>query len=82
MTEFNSPTVSEYLVGIGLVETDKSKLNKSAMIIRLSLMEEWWGKNSSKILSRMLKSSVMMRKFWMFTSEFLRYFKVEWKESE
>jgi len=40
ITEFDSPTVFEYLVGTWLVGTDKSKLKESAMIIRLSLMEE------------------------------------------
>jgi len=40
MTEFDSLAVSEYLVGTGLVGTNKSKLNESAMIIRFSLMEE------------------------------------------
>jgi len=40
MTKFDSPIVSEYLVGTGLVGTDKSRLNESAIIIRLLLMEE------------------------------------------
>jgi len=40
MTMFNSPAVSEYLVGTGLMGANKSKLNESIMIIRSSLMEE------------------------------------------
>ena len=40
ITEFDSPTVSEYLVGTWLVRIDKSKLKESAMIIRSSLIEE------------------------------------------
>ena len=40
MTEFALPTVSEYLIGTWLVGIDKSKLNKSAMIIRSSLIVE------------------------------------------
>ena len=40
MTEFALPTVSKYLVETWLVGIDKSKLNKSAMIIRSSLIVE------------------------------------------
>ena len=40
MTEFVSPTVSEYLVGQGLISVDRTKLNESAIIIRSSLIEE------------------------------------------
>jgi len=40
MTEFASPTVSKYLVGQGLVGVDSARLNKSAIISKLSLMEE------------------------------------------
>ena len=40
MTEFDLLTVSEYLVGIWLVGIDKSKLNKSAIIMRSSLIDE------------------------------------------
>ena len=42
MIEFASPTVSEYLVETWLVRVDKSKLNKSAIIIRSSLMMRKW----------------------------------------
>ena len=41
MTEFDSPTISKYLVGIWLVEIDKSKLNEFAIIMRLLLIDEW-----------------------------------------
>ena len=40
MTEFDSPTISKYLVGIWLVEIDKSKLNEFAIIMRLLLIDE------------------------------------------
>jgi len=40
MTELNSPVVSEYLVETGLVGVNSSKLNKSAIIKRLSLMDK------------------------------------------
>ena len=40
ITELASLSISEYLVGIELVGIDKSKLNESAIIIRLSLIEE------------------------------------------
>ena len=40
-TKSDTPSVSEYLVEIGLVEIDKSKLNESAIINRLLLIKEW-----------------------------------------
>jgi len=82
MTELASPAVSENLVGEGLVSIDNVKLNKSAMIIRLSLIEEWWGKEESYKLFLMLKSSVITSMLLMLTSIFLRYFKAIWDESE
>ena len=39
-TESDTPSVSEYLVGIGLVEIDKSKLNESTIINRSLLIKE------------------------------------------
>ena len=38
ITEFASPAMSEYLVGQGLVGVNNTKLNKSATIIRSSLI--------------------------------------------
>ena len=40
MTEFASPAVSEYLVGQGLVKVNRERLNESAIIIRLLLIEK------------------------------------------
>jgi len=40
ITELDSPAVSENLVGLGLVGDDNVRSNESAIIIRLSLMEE------------------------------------------
>ena len=82
MTKFASPAVSEYLVGHGLIGIDKARLNKSAIIMRSSLMEEWWGIDRSHKLSLILKSPVIRRTLSMFTSVFLRYFKAEWEEAE
>jgi len=42
MTEFESFTLSKYLVGIWSVENERLRLKKSAITIILSLMEEWW----------------------------------------
>ena len=39
MTKFNLPIVLEYLVGTGLVDNDKSKLNESAKIKRSLLID-------------------------------------------
>ena len=40
MTEFDSPIVSENLVGSGLVGVERDRSNKSAIIIRSLLIEE------------------------------------------
>jgi len=40
VTELDSPVISEYLVGTGLVGVDSSKLNESATIKRSLLMDE------------------------------------------
>ena len=40
MTESDSPTVSENLVGPGLIGDDNAKSNESAIIIRSSLIDE------------------------------------------
>ncbi len=75
MTELASSAISKNLVGERLVGIDNVKLNKSAMIIRLSLIEEWWGKEGSYKLSLMLKYPVTTRMLSMLTSISLRYFK-------
>jgi len=82
ITEFASPVVSEYLVGQGLMEVDKARLNESAIVIKLSLIEEWNRKDESHKLSLILKLPVIRRTLSMLTSVSLRYFKAEWEESE
>jgi len=82
MVELASPTMLEYLVGQELVGDERAKLNKSAIIKRLSLMDEWCGKEGSYKLSLILKYPVMTRTLSMLTSIFLRYFKAKWNESE
>jgi len=82
MTELASPAVSKNLVGKELVGIDNVKLNESAMIIRSSLIEEWWGKKESYKLSLILKSPVITRILLMLTSISLRYFKAVWDKSE
>ena len=80
--EFASLAISEYLVGQGLVGVDRTRLNESAMIIKLSLIDEWNRKDESHKLSLILKSPVIIRTLSMLTSVSLRYFKAEWEESE
>jgi len=80
--EFASPVVSEYLVGQGLMGVDRARLNESAIIIKLSLIKEWNGKDKSHKLSLILKSPVIRRTLLMLISVSLRYFKAEWEESE
>ena len=82
ITELASPLVLEYLVGIGLVGINKSKLNGLAIIIRLSLVDKWWGKDRSYKLSLILKSPVIIRRLLMLTSISLRCFKAKWEESK
>ena len=82
MIEFESFALSEYLIGIWLVELDKFKLKKSAIIRRSSLIDEWWGKDEFYKLSQMLKSLVIISMFWMLALVSLKYFKAEWEESE
>jgi len=59
--EFASPVVSEYLVRQGLIEVDRVRLNESAIIIKLSLIEEWNRKDESHKLSLILKFPVIRR---------------------
>jgi len=77
MTEFDLPTVLEYLVGAGLVDINKSKLNKSAIINKSLLIDRWWEKEGSQDRSLILKLPVIISKLLIFTSVSLRYFKAE-----
>ena len=76
ITELDSPTVSEYLVGQGLVRVERVRLKESTIIIKSSLKEEWKGKIESHKLFLMLKSSVIRTMLLMLTSVSFRYFKV------
>ena len=60
ITELDSPSVSGYLVGMGLIGVNKSRLKESAMMIRSSLIEEWYKNKGSYKLSLILKLPVMM----------------------
>jgi len=82
MVELASPTVSEYLVGKGLVGVKRANWKKSAISNKSSLMDEWWGNEESYRLSLMLKLPVITRMLSMLTSMSLRYFKAMWAESE
>ena len=82
MTELASSAISENLVGEGLVDINNVKLNESAMIIRSSLIEEWWEKEGSYKLSLILKFPVITRMLSILTTISLRYFKAVWDKSE
>ena len=82
MTEFESFTLSEYLVGTWLVRIDKSKLNEFTIISKSSLIKKWYKKDGSQRLSQMLKSPVIIRRLQMSTLASFRYFKAKWEESE
>jgi len=80
--ELNSPTILEYLVGQGLVGVDNTRLKESAIIIKLSLIEEWNGKDKFHKLSLILKSPVIKMMLSMLTLVFFGYFKAVCDESE
>jgi len=82
MTELDTPSVSEYLVGQGLVRDNSVKLKELAIIKRSSIIEEWWGNEVFQRLSLILKSPIITGTLLMLTSVSLRYFKAECKESE
>ena len=73
---------SEYLVETQLVGNDSWRLKESTIIRRSSLKDEWWEKDKFQILSLILKSPVMIKRFEILTSTSLRYFKAVWDESE
>ena len=52
------------------------------MSVSKSLCIKWKGNEGSQLSSLMLKSPVIIKKFWIFTSVFLRYFKADLLESE
>ena len=62
MTEFELLLLLEYLVGTWLIGHERFRLKESAIIIRSSLIEEWWGKDGSYKLSQILKSLVITRR--------------------
>ena len=80
--ELDSPAISEYLVGQGLVGVDNTRLKESAIIIKSSLIEEWNGKDKSHKLSLILKSPVIRMMLSILTLVFFRYFKAVCDESE
>ena len=82
ITELDSPAISEYLVRQGLVGVDSARLKESTIIIKLSLREEWNGKDKFYKLSLMLKSPVIRTMLSMLTSVSFRYFKAICDESE
>jgi len=82
MTEFDSFILSEYLVEMWLVDLNKHKSIKSAMLVRRLLWKEWYRKNRSQILSLILKSPVIIKTLWILASIFFRYFKAVWDKSE
>ena len=82
ITELDSPAVSEYLVGQGLVRVNSARLKESTIIIKSSLIEEWNGKDKSHKLSLMLKSPVIRTMLLMLASVSFRYFKAVCDELE
>jgi len=82
MTEFESLLLSEYLVGTGLEGCENERLKESTISRSKSLCTEWNEYSEFQPLSLILKSLVMTITFWMLTSVSLRYFQVDWLESE
>jgi len=82
MTKFELFALLKYLVRTWLVGINRFKLNESAIIRRSSLIDEWWEKEGFHKLSQMLKLPVIIKRFLIFTSVSLRYFKAECEELE
>jgi len=82
ITELELLSLSEYLVGTWLIGVKRLRLKELAMIIRSSLIDEWWRNEESHKLSWMLKSPVITKRLRMLISISLRYFITEWEESE
>ena len=81
-TELESWSLLEYLVVKNSAGLEISNWKESAILKRVSLWAEWYGKLGVQKLSLMLKSPVMIRTLLMLTSVFLRYFKADWDKSE
>ena len=81
-TEFESWSLSEYLVGKNSVGFEISNWKESAILKRVILWAKWYRKLESQKLSLILKSLVMIRTLLILTSVSLRYFKANWDKSE
>jgi len=73
-------SLSKYYVGT--CYKDKQISNESAMSKIVSLWIDWKRYKLFQIISLTLKSLVIIRTFWIFTSVFLRYFKAGCLSSE
>ena len=70
--ELESWSLLEYLVGKNSVGLESSNWKESAILKRMSLWVEWYGKSKSQKLFLMLKFSVMIRTLLILTSVSLR----------
>ena len=70
--ELESWSLLEYLVEKNLVGLESSNWKESAILKRMSLWVEWYGKSRSQKLFLMLKFSVMIRTLLILTSVSLR----------
>ena len=70
--ELESWSLLEYLVGKNLVGLESSNWKESAILKRMSLWVEWYGKSRSQKLFLMLKFSVMIKTLLILTSVSLR----------
>ena len=82
ITELALISEFKYLVETQLVENKSSRLNESVIVKRLLLKAEWWENNRFQILSLILKSQVIIKRFKILTLVSLRYFKAVWDKSE
>ena len=73
--ELNLLELSIYLIRICAIDIDNFRLNKSATFLRVSACIKWWGYDGSQSLSLILKSLIIMRVLFKFTSVSFRYFK-------
>jgi len=76
MTKSELLALSEYQIGICWIEDDKLRLKKSVIFSKVLLWVKWKRYKESQLLSLILKSLAIIKMFWIFASESLRYLKV------
>ena len=78
MTEFKLFLLSEYLVGIELVECESERSKALAISTNKFLWIKWNEYEESQLLSLILKLPVITKTFQIFALVYFKYFKIDW----